>query len=282
MSTKRQPSKQRRQTQNQKQRAALEARRQAAAAGGVASGTAGEAATSSTASSGGSVLSRFRGAKSAGRSARTSGNGTLPVGHRAALSALLAAIAAALVSSFLIPVQIGRDGEPITTQAELVAEWSISAQEALADAPDSTSAQLSAAVDDWLPGGTEPFIQANWPFSLLVFLPVVGTALGFRAVSKRSPAKVVNRTMYVTLFGALLAGSQLLLIFLPAVIALGVAAFQVRKAEVRAQAEAQAAAPAEDVIDVDEVVEADETIEVDEVVEVDEVADDPAEEVDPR
>jgi hypothetical protein len=164
-------------------------------------------------------------------------------------------------------VQIGRDGEPITTQGELVAEWSISAQETLADAPDSTAAELSAAVDDWLPNGTEPFIQANWPFSLLVFLPVVGTALGYRAVSKRSPAKVVNRTMYVTLFGALLAGSQLLLIFLPAVIALGVAAFQVRKAEVQAQAEAQAAAPADDVIDVDEVVEA-------------EVVDDPADEVD--
>ncbi len=227
------------------------------------------------------MLSRFRGAKSAGRSARTSGSGTLPVGHRAALSALLAAIAAALVSSFLIPVQIGRDGEPITTQGELVAEWSISAQETLADAPDSTAAELSAAVDDWLPNGTEPFIQANWPFSLLVFLPVVGTALGFRAVSKRSPAKVVNRTMYITMFGALLAGSQLLLIFLPAVIALGVAAYQVRKAEVQAQAEAQAAAPVDDVIDVDEVVDA-EVVEaevVDEVVD-DAVVDDPADEVD--
>ena len=37
--------------------------------------------------------------------------------------------------------------------------------------------------------------------------------------------------MYVTLFGALLA-SQLLIVFLPAVISLAVAAFQVRKAEV--------------------------------------------------
>ena len=275
MSTKRQPSKQRRQTQNQKQRAALDARRQAAAAGSASTGTARDAASSSTASSDGSVLSRLRGAKSAGRSARTGANGTLPPGHRAALSALLAAVAAALVSSFLIPVQIGRDGEPITTQGALVAEWSLSAQEALADAPDATAAELSAAVDDWLPGGTEPFIQANWPFSLLVFLPVVGTALGFRAVSKRSPAKVVNRTMYVTLFGALLAGSQLLVIFLPAVIALGVAAFQVRKAEVQAQAQAQAAAPADDVIDVDEVIEADEVTEA-------EIVDDPAERGDPR
>ena len=71
--------------------------------------------------------------------------------------------------------------------------------------------------------------------SLGVLLPVLGTALGFRAVSRRSPAKIVNRTMYVTLFGSLLA-SQLLLIFLPAVISLAVAAFQVRKAEVAASA----------------------------------------------
>ena len=65
-----------------------------------------------------------------------------------------------------------------------------------------------------MPGGSEPYIQAFFPMSLTVFLPVIGTALGYRAVSKRSSAKVVNRTMYVTLFGALLA-SQLLIVFLP-------------------------------------------------------------------
>jgi hypothetical protein len=282
MSTKRQPSKQRRQTQNQKQRAALEARREAAAAGST--GGKGAAAGSSPAASNGSVLSRFRGSRSAGRAARTGGSGTLPVGHRAALSALLAAVAAALVGSFLFRVPVGRDGEPITTQGALVAEWSLSAQEALVDDSEATAEELSAAVDDWLPGGSEPYIQAFWPVSLTVLLPVVGTALGFRAVSKRSPAKVVNRTMYVTLFGALLA-SQLLLIFLPAMIALAVAAFQVRKAEVQAQAEARAAAPADDVIDVEEVTDAEvvdaEVVDAEVVDEV-EVVDDPAEEVEPR
>jgi hypothetical protein len=282
MSTKRQPSKQRRQTQNQKQRAALEARREAAAAGPT--GGKGDAAGSSPAASNGSVLSRFRGSRSAGRAARTGGSGSLPVGHRAALSALLAAVAAALVGSFLFRVPVGRDGEPITTQGALVAEWSLSAQEALVDDSEATAEELSAAVDDWLPGGSEPYIQAFWPVSLTVLLPVVGTALGFRAVSKRSPAKVVNRTMYVTLFGALLA-SQLLLIFLPAMIALAVAAFQVRKAEVQAQAEARAAAPADDVIDVEEVTDAEvvdaEVVDAEVVDEV-EVVDDPAEEVEPR
>ena len=95
MSTKRQPSKQRRQTQNQRQRAALEARRaNAAAAGAVPDGKVG---------GGGvgrhelgrrrwlAVLPPPRGASATGRAIRT---GTpadgQPVGYRAALSGLLA------------------------------------------------------------------------------------------------------------------------------------------------------------------------------------------------
>ncbi len=110
---------------------------------------------------------------------------------------------------------------------------------------------------------------------------MLGTALGFRAVSRRSPAKVVNRTMYVTLFGSLLA-SQLLLIFLPAVISLAVAAFQVRKAEVVATREAadDVVDGGEDVIEVDEVDEVDDppdTDDGDDVIEVDEVDDEAAE-----
>ena len=77
------------------------------------------------------MLSRFRGARSTGRAIRTEGAGP-PVGHRAALSALLAAIAAAVVGSFLFKVPVDRVGEPITSQTALVAEWSLSAQEALA------------------------------------------------------------------------------------------------------------------------------------------------------
>jgi hypothetical protein len=279
MASKRQPSKQRRQSQNQKQRAALEARRQAAADGGATASTPTGGSSSAGSSSGGSVLSRFRGAPAAGRAARTKGAGQ-PPGHTAALSALLAAVAAAVVGSFLFKVPVDRSGEVITTRGALVAEWSLTAREAIADAPSGEpTAETLASIDDWLPGGEEPYLVAFWPVSAAVILPVIGTALGFRAVSRRSPAKIVNRTMYVTLFGALLA-SQLLIIFLPAVISLAVAAFQVRKAEVQA---AQAAATDGDVIEVAEADDdaepvdepAGEVIDVDEVDEVDEPAERP-------
>ena len=273
MASKRQPSKQRRQSQNQKQRAALEARRQAAAAAPAATtSTKGEPAPSTPASSGGgSVLSRFRAAPSAGRAAGPRASGQ-PVGHRAALSAILAAVAAALVVWFANPVPLDRSGDPITTTGTLVGEWSISAQEAIAKAPaDATPAEIAESVDDWLPGGTQRYLIAGWPSSLLVLLPVVGAGLGFRAVSRRSSAKVVNRAMYVTLFGSLLTGPAVIL-FLPAVISLGVAAYQVRKAEAAAPP-----APDEDVIDVDEaddVIDSD-VIEADEVIEPDGAADRP-------
>lgn len=303
MSTKRQPSKQRRQTQNQKQRAALEARRAAAAAGKAPAGKVGGAASSSkggsvlsrfrsagpsssssapasssSSSGGGSALSRLRGASATGRSLRTSrSGGELPVGHRAAMSALFAAIAAAVVGSMLFKVPVDRGGEAIVTRGALVAEWVHTAADAVANDPEATPDEIADSIDDWLPSDSKPYLQAFWPISAGVLLPVLGTALGFRAVSRRSPAKVVNRTMYVTLFGSLLA-SQLLLIFLPAVISLAVAAFQVRKAEVTANREAVSDDDAGDdeVIEVDEIDEVDEledAEDVDDAVEVDEVGD---------
>jgi len=265
MSTKRQPSKQRRQTQNQKQRTALNARREAAAAAPTPTGKMG--AGGPAASSRGSVLSRLRGASTTGRAARTSragatapagtdasgaqtGRGGLPVGHRAALSALFAAIAGAAIGAFLFQVPVDRSGEAIASREALVGEWVLSANDAVEANPDAEPGEVADAVDDWLSGGSKPYAQAYWPISAAVVLPILGTGLGFRAVSRRSPAKLVNRTMYVTLFGALLS-SQLLLVFLPAVISLAVAAFQVRKAEVKAQAAAPAADP-DDVIEIDE------------------------------
>jgi hypothetical protein len=265
MATKRQPSKQRRQAQNQKQRAALDARRQAAASAS-SSASAPRAASSGARSGGGSVLSRLRGATAAGRVARTGGTGT-PVGHRAALSAVFAAVAATVVGSFVYQVPVDRSGDAIATRGALIAEWTLSADEVALESPGATPEEIAGSVDDWLPGGTDPYLVAAWPISLGMLLPVIGTALGLRAVSRRSPAKVVNRTMYVALFGALLAG-PLLLVFLPAVISLAVASFQVRKAELAARD----AAPADGVIEVDEVEAADtddEVVDVDEVVEVD-------------
>jgi hypothetical protein len=266
MASKRQPSKQRRQSQNQKQRAELAARREAAAASppptkdagtsskkGVpeSSGTGASASSGGSASGSGSVLARFRGASSAGRAARTSGTGSLPVGHRAALSAVFAAVAAAIVGSFLFKVPVDYDGDAITTKGALIAEWTTTALDAVAKAPDATPEEIVQSIDDWMPNGDQPYLKAFWPTSAAVVLPVIGTALGFRAVSRRSSAKVVNRTMYVTLFGSLLT-SQLLLIYLPAVISLGVASFQVRKAETAMAAATASDAPA-DVIDVDAV-----------------------------
>lgn len=246
MSSKRQPSKQRRQTQNQKQRAALQARREAAAREAAAAGAAG--APARPAPSGGSMLSRLRGASAQGRAVRTGAAGALPVGHRAALSALIAAIAGAVVGSVLFPVPVGRDGDPLASKEAVVAEWAVSADAAAQDQPEATASEVADAVDDWSPAGTEPYAVAYFPISMAVVLPVIGAGIGFRAVSRRAGAKVVNRTMYVTLFGTLLT-SQLLLVFLPAIISLAVAAFQVRKAEIAASAAARADGD-DDVIDV--------------------------------
>jgi hypothetical protein len=280
MSPKRQPAKQRRQTQNQRQRAALEARRANAAA--RASMPESKAAESGPAASAGtgrgaSLLSRLRGATASGRAVRTGGvtsarssTSGLPVGHRAAMSALLAAAAAAAVGSFFIRLPVDRTGEAIGSRGALVAEWSLSALDEVRADPSASAEEVAEAVDDWLPGGEEPYAQAVWPFSLGVLLPVAGAGLAFRAVSKRAPAKVVNRTMYVTLFGTLLA-AQLLILFLPAVVGVAIAAFQVRKAEVAAQT---AAADAESTDDADDdVIEVEEAIEDDAILEAEAKAD---------
>ena len=279
MSTKRQPAKQRRQTQNQRQRAALQARRANAATGGVPDGKVGGGSTAASSGGVGGLFSRLRGSAATGRAIRTGvpEGGGQPVGYRAALSALLAAVAAAVVGALLISIPVDASGEPIATPGALVGEWSLSAYAALQDDPEATADELVEAVDDWSPNGEEPYGKAYFPLSLGLLLPVVGAGLAFRTVSKRAPAKVVNRTMYVTLFGTLL-NAQLLFLFLPTVVAVGIAAFQVRKAEVAAAAVAEGAGgepPDDEVIDVDEVLDdgevADEAIEAEEAVESDQL-----------
>jgi hypothetical protein len=279
MSTKRQPSKQRRQTQNQRQRAALETRRANAAAGGVADAKVEKSEGSTSDGGGGSVFSRLRGASTTGRAIRTSGAGrTEPPGYRAAMSGLLAAVAAAVAGALFIPVAVDASGDQITSRGALVGEWTLSAYDVVQENPDAPADEVADQVEDWMPSGTEPYGKAAFPLSLGLVLPVVGAGLAFRAVSKRSPAKVVNRTLYVTLFGTLLTG-QLVFIFLPTVIAVGIAAFQVRKAELRAAAEAAETADGEgpdgeddDVIDVDEVIDAEEAVEGDQLIEADDAA----------
>ena len=249
MATKRQPSKQRRQTQNRQQRAALEARRAAAAAGGTPAGKVGGGAPAKS----GSVLSRLTGS---GASRRGSGpakgprvTSGLPVGHRSGLTAVMLAGTSVLfvLFGFRVPIS-SATGEAIATKPERVAEWSLASLQAAQGLDAGAPAdEVRDAVEDWSPGGKKSYITAVWPYSLSILLPLMGAGLGFRAVRKRGSARLVNRTMYLTLFGALLT-RELLVFFLPAVVAMAVAAFQVRKAE-----SASSAATNDGVIDVDEV-----------------------------
>lgn len=257
MATKRQPSKQKRAAQNRSERAARAARTANAAASPSVSATR---ATPASGGSGRSLLSRLR-AGSAGGAARPSGGSARvrgaalrpeqPPGYRAALSALLAAGAAVLLSAFALPYAVDAQGD-VYTPASRVADFAVAALHAVEGEPDLDAAEVADGIEDWSPGArSETALKAFWPYSAAVVLPVIGAALGFQAVRKRSSSKVFTRAMYATLFGAVLT-QVLLIIFIPVVVAMGVAMYQVRKAEAAA-----AAAGADDVIDVDEVGEAD-------------------------
>lgn len=251
MATKRQPSKQKRAAQNRNERAARAAR-----AANAGASTRAAATTPASAGSGGSLLSRLRGGgtsspRRGASSPRTRGAAlrlTQPPGYRAALSALLAAVAAVLLATFVLRQPVDAQGDPYTA-ATRAADFSITAVQAAADQPGATATEVADSIDDWSPGAkTATVAQALWPFSLAILLPLIGAGLGFNAVRKRATSKIVNRALYATLFGAVLA-QGLLILFLPVVLAMGVAMFQVRKAEMIAAA---SAAP-EGVIDVDEI-----------------------------
>lgn len=264
MVSKRQPSKQKRAAQNRNERAARAAR----AANAQVAARPAASTTASSGSTGGSLLSRLRGGaassgRGAGRVTEARGRGAAlrpdqPPGYRAALSAVLAAGAAVLLCLFVLRYPVDARGD-LYTRETLVADWAATALDAAREQPDATPEELARSIDEWAPGrGQETVISALWPFSLAIFLPLGGAALGFHAVRRRSSSKVVNRALYATLFGAVLT-QGLLLLFLPVVIALGVAMFQVRKAET-------IAAAAGGVIEVDEAAteEADEAAVTDE------------------
>lgn len=251
-----QPAKQKRAQQNRNQRAARSARTANAKAQPRA-GTSG----SSSASGGGSLLSRFRGgsasrsAAGADRAPSARARGAAlrpdqPPGYRAALSAVFAAGAALLLCAFALRYPVDANGDLYTSE-HLAADWSVTALRAAADQPDASAAAIVDSIDDWAPGRSkETVVKALWPFSLAVALPLIGAGLGFQAVRKRSSSKIVSRALYATLFGAVLT-QGLLLLFLPVVLAMGVAMFQVRKSE--ALSAAASTADGDAVIDVDEV-----------------------------
>ena len=291
-SGKRQPSKQKRTNQNRQVRAARQARAAAAAAGPPAAkspkGSGGSAAAPK-----GSLLGRLRGAATAtprkapatpataaatpatpakasvapranvnrniGRSqlARraAAGPGDQPPGYRAALIGLIASVAA-VVASFFIHSAVDVEGD-IYTRPAIVAEWSASALDASEAAPDAEPPAVAKAVDDWMPHrGSDRLFLIYWPLSLAALLPILGAGLAIRAVMQRRPAKVVTRAMYATLLGAFLT-LGLLQFFLPTVIAVSVAGYQVRKAEMAAMRAAAAEEQGDDDVIEAEVIGAD-------------------------
>lgn len=256
---KRQPSKQKRTAQNRQQRAALEARKAAAGSGGGGTGAR-------SSSGGGSVFGRLFGGGGGGgggggatrsttpRPAAGLGapRGDQPVGFRAALAGLLAAVAAVILT-VLQTTPVNAEGD-LYTPEKLVAEWSDSALAVAVDRPEADAAAVEDGVEEWSPGrGSERLVQALWPASLAMALPVLAAFLVFRAVQQRRPSRTVNRAMYATLFGALLT-FNLFIFFLPSVVAISIAGFQVRKAE--ATAAALAAAEAGDGVGDAEVIDA--------------------------
>jgi hypothetical protein len=233
-----QPSKQKRAAQNRNQRAARAAR--AANANAPSPGSTSSGGGGAGAGGSGGLLSRLRGGGSGRRPAASASAGRRPSlaearamqppGFRAALSAVFAASAAIVLCLFLLRYPVDAQGE-LYSGRSLVADWAATALDAAHDQPQATADELVDSIDTWAPGrGDETVVKALWPFSLAIVLPLVGAGLAFWAVRRRSPSKVLSRTLYATLFGAVLT-QGLLMLFIPTVLAVGVAMFQVRKAE---------------------------------------------------
>jgi hypothetical protein len=238
-------SKQKRAAQNKASRQALAARRdnaqaptQAGADGGGSSGGRGRSggflggifnprppAKPAASTGGGSSAGAGKGA-ARGRAAASN----QPVGYRAAMSAVFAAVAAVVLCLVAVPVAVDAAGD-LYTREGLATDWSITAAHAVEASPDATPAELVKAIDDWTPGReTKPALIALWPWSAAVVFPVLGTILGFRAVKRRAGSKTLSRFLFLTVLGVLTT-TQLAFLFLPSVIALGVAMYQVRKYE---------------------------------------------------
>lgn len=281
-------SKQKRAAQNRASRQALAARRENAQA--AASGATGAGGTSGGRSRGflGRLFNPTPPAKASGgsggataprpaRGGAAAAAAAQPPGYRAALSAIFASVAAVVLCATAVQLGVDGDGD-LYTRESLAVEWARTAVEAHGADPEASADELVEAIEEWTPAREEKAaLVALWPSSVTVALPVIASVLGFRAVKQRLGSKKVNRMAFLMILGAFVTVG-LMTLFLPAVIALGVAGFQVRKWEVQ-QAVAAAPDPAADGIVEAEVVEAEvvdaDVVEAD-VVDVDEVdADDP-------
>jgi hypothetical protein len=214
---KRRDSKQRRAARNQQYRGSLAARRENAATSPAA-----PSSTKSTTSGRGGWLG-------GGRSAAATPTASMPPpegglmgmlrskrpGDRAVLAALVLAIIAAVAVLFL-PVKVDDKGDPLPRQYGAVTQL---AREELTGKP--------------LPDKTETLVSANGPQILLVLLLPVAVA-GFAVWANRRP----DRSRLLTFAMIVMAGTVLLglgFYFLPALIALFIAGYQVRRADMPAR-----------------------------------------------
>ncbi|HET6662735.1 MAG TPA: hypothetical protein VFG94_00685 [Acidimicrobiales bacterium] len=222
MPDKRQTSKQRRAARNRASRDALAARRTNAVTSSTASGSSrgpstGSAGTGSTATAsataGGTGLGGLFGAR-----------GNRRPGDLAVMVALGLAIVSAVSVLFLTKVPVDDRGEPLPRTFQAVA---VSAREAI--------------TGQELPDTKESLLEASGPSVLLYLaLPVAVSAFAFWA--NRRP----DRSRLITFALVAMAGLVLFLggyFFFPTLVALAVASFQIRKADMPARI-AERVAPA--------------------------------------
>ncbi len=262
MPSKRDPGKQGRQARNQARRQAGAVRRDYAAASsqsaagdaGTGSGTTGSTASTDTASSTGPVQAASGWMR--GRAPRTGvTGGNRPVGWRAALaSVLMATVAFGLLVFNQVTVDADDKAIPAT---ELSSDYRV-AKFAVVSGLDEPVGEEgpSAAVDEAKAGHDEKAnaFVAYWPVSLLFPVPIIIAGLALWMIHT---GRATGRNLMFCLFGMFFASILTGVFFLPALVALGVANFQVRRAEAAGLALARADAgdgPAAggDVIEVDE------------------------------
>jgi hypothetical protein len=224
---KRQDSKQRRQARNRASREALAARRENVAAGGSSGSSSGSTSTGGTTAAprGGGFLGGLLGGGGGGRQPRAAapqpvaappGTGLLWLkGRRPGDVAVLVAMALAIVSTIvvlLLPVPVDDRGDPIPRSGGGMYE-----------------AGREAIIGHPLPDESRSIVAAQGPGILVVLLLPVAIC-GFAVWANRRPDR--SRMLTFAMLG--MAGAVLLGVgqfFLPSLIALGVAGFRARRAD---------------------------------------------------
>lgn len=215
MPDKRQTSKQRRAARNRASREALAARRTNAVTGATTASTAsassGRSAASSSAAGSGD-------APAAPRSYLSGLRGDRRPGDRAVLVALALSIVSAIAVLFL-RVPVDDRGEPLPTQFRGVAKL---AREAVTGEPlaDNTKTLLDSSGP-----GVLPFI----------LLPIAVAAFAVWANRRPDRSRMLTFAL-LAMAGAVILSSGIGMLFLPSLVMLGVASFQVRKADAPARA----------------------------------------------